>query len=145
MSRSKLLIFGASDLGKTHLSAAVGAGWLKSQSELSLLQRQSSPSSYKEYEKEDELKRLDKFEPLIVDDIGYVKPTDSEGQVLFELITHCYERSSLIITSNKVFSKWDSIFGDNMVTVAAIDRLVHHADIIQIEGESFRKKTSRPR
>jgi len=89
---------------------------------------------------EAELKRLDKYELLIVDDIGYIKPTDSEGQVLFELIAHRYERGSLIITSNQAFSDWDSIFGDNMMTVAAIDRLVHHADIFQIEGESFRKK-----
>ena len=89
---------------------------------------------------EAELKRLDKYELLIVDDIGYIKPTDSEGQVLFELIAHRYERGSLIITSNQAFSDWDSIFGDNMMTVAAIDRLVHHAEIYQIEGESFRKK-----
>ena len=68
-----------------------------------------------------------------------MKPSENEGQVLFELIAHRYERGSLIITSNQAFSEWDSIFGDNMMTVAAIDRLVHHADIIQIEGESFRK------
>ncbi len=89
---------------------------------------------------EDVLKKLDKYELLILDDIGYVKKSDSESQVLFELIAHRYERNSLLITTNQAFSEWDSIFGDNMMTVAAIDRLVHHADIYKIEGESYRKK-----
>lgn len=88
----------------------------------------------------DALRKLDKYELLILDDIGYVKKTDSESQVLFELIAHRYERGSLLITSNQAFSEWDSIFGDNMMTVAAIDRLVHHSDIYQIKGESYRKK-----
>ncbi len=60
--------------------------------------------------------------------------------MLFELIAHRYERNSLLITTNQAFSEWDNIFGDNMMTVAAIDRLVHHADIYKIEGESYRKK-----
>ena len=58
----------------------------------------------------------------------------------FELIAHRYERGSLLITTNQAFSEWDSIFGDNMMTVAVIDRLVHHADIYQIKGDSYRKK-----
>jgi DNA replication protein DnaC len=65
---------------------------------------------------------------------------DNESQVLFELIAHRYERGSLLITTNQAFSEWDGIFGDNMMTVAAIDRLVHQAEIYQIEGESYRKK-----
>ncbi|MFT6984629.1 MAG: DNA replication protein DnaC [Psychromonas sp.] len=75
-----------------------------------------------------------------MDDIGYVKKSDSENQVLFELIADRYERSSLIITSNQPFSKWDRIFGDNMMTVAAIDRLVHHSEIFQLQGDSYSKK-----
>ncbi|WP_368392854.1 ATP-binding protein [Psychrosphaera sp. 1_MG-2023] len=62
------------------------------------------------------------------------------SQVLFELIAHRYERGSMLITSNQAFSEWDSIFGDNMMTVAAIDRLVHHSEIYKLEGESYRKK-----
>jgi DNA replication protein DnaC len=77
---------------------------------------------------------------LIRDDIAYVKKNESESQVLFELIAHRYEHGSLLITTNQTFSEWDSIFGDNMMTVVAIDRLVHHADIYQIEGDSYRKK-----
>ncbi len=86
------------------------------------------------------LKKLDKYELLILDDIGYVRKSDSESQVLFELIAYRYERNSLLITTNQAFSEWGGIFGDNMMTVAAIDRLVHHADIFKIEGESYRKK-----
>jgi DNA replication protein DnaC len=84
--------------------------------------------------------RLDKYQVLVIDDIGYVKKTDAETQVLFEFIAHRYESGSLIITSNQPFSHWDQIFPDTMMTVAAIDRIIHHATIIEIEGESYRKK-----
>ena len=84
--------------------------------------------------------RLDKYQVLIIDDIGYVKKTDAETLVLFEFIAHRYERGSLIITSNQPFSLWDQIFPDTMITVAAIDRIIHHANIIKITGKSYRKK-----
>jgi len=84
--------------------------------------------------------RMDKYRVLIIDDIGYVKKTDGETQVLFEFIAHRYESGSLIITSNQPFSQWDQIFPDPMMTVAAVDRIIHHAHIIEIEGESYRKK-----
>lgn len=139
-----LLIFGASGLGKTHLAAALGYSLI----EQSIRVRFSSSTALVQQlqaarealDLEGALKKLDKYELLILDDIGYVKKTDSESQVLFELIAHRYERGSLLITTNQAFSEWDSILGDNMMTVAAIDRLVHHADIYQIEGESYRKK-----
>ena len=70
------------------------------------------------------------------------RKTDAETQVLFEFIAHRYESGSLIITSNQPFSQWDHIFPDTMMTVAAIDRIIHHATIIEIEGESYRKKQS---
>jgi len=122
-----LILFGASGLGKTHLAASTAL--------VQQLQKAREALSLDE-----ELKKLDKYELLILDDIGYVKKSDSESQVLFELIAHRYERNSLLITTNQAFSEWDSIFGDNMMTVAAIDRLVHHADIYKIEGDSYRKK-----
>ncbi len=84
--------------------------------------------------------RLDKYRVLIIDDIGYVKKTDSETQVLFEFIAHRYESGSLIITSNQPFSHWDQLFPDALMTVAAIDRIIHHSTIIEIEGESYRRK-----
>ena len=75
-----------------------------------------------------------------INDIGYVKKTDAETQVLFEFIAHRYESGSLIITANHPFSAWDQIFPDSMMTVADIDRLIHHATIIELEGESYRKQ-----
>ena len=88
------------------------------------------------------LARLDKYEALILDDIAYVKKTEMETSALFELIAHRYESGSLIITSNQPFNEGDSIFSDNMMTLAAIDRLVHHAQIIEIQAESYRKTQS---
>ncbi|WP_371824817.1 ATP-binding protein [Marinobacter sp. MDS2] len=75
-----------------------------------------------------------------IDDIGYVKKTDAETQVLFEFIAHRYESGSLIVTANQPFSEWDQIFPDSMMTVAAVDRLIHHATIIELEGESYRRQ-----
>jgi DNA replication protein DnaC len=71
-----------------------------------------------------------------------LKKTEQETNVLFELIAHRYERHSLIITSNQSFEDWDELFTDTTMTVAAIDRLVHHAHIIQLTGESYRRKTA---
>lgn len=139
-----ILLFGASGLGKTHLACAIGYGLIEKSVRVKFttsiaitqqLQREKETLGL-----EDALTKLDKYELLILDDIGYVKRTDNESQVLFELIAHRYEKGSMLITSNQAFSEWDSIFGDNMMTVAAIDRLVHHASIYQITGESYRKK-----
>lgn len=139
-----ILLFGASGLGKTHLACAIGYSLLEKSVRVKF---STSTAIVQELQRaketlglNDTLRKLDKYELLILDDIGYVKKTDSESQVLFELIAHRYERGSLLITSNQAFSEWDSIFGDNMMTVAAIDRLVHHSDIYQIRGESYRKK-----
>ncbi len=139
-----VILFGASGLGKTHLAAAIGHALIaqskrvKFTSSTALVQQLQI--AREALSLEGFMKKLDKYELLILDDIGYVKKSDSESQVLFELIAHRYERNSLLITTNQAFSEWDSIFGDNMMTVAAIDRLVHHADIYKIEGESYRKK-----
>ena len=82
---------------------------------------------------------------LIIDDIGYVQKSEAETSVLFELIAHRYEVKSLLITSNHVFSDWDSIFADSTMAVAAIDRLVHHAVILEIKADSFRQKAAQNR
>lgn len=139
-----ILLFGASGLGKTHLACAIGYSLIEKGVRVKF---STSTAVVQDLQKAKEtlglteaLKKLDKYELLILDDIGYVKKSDSESQVLFELIAHRYERGSILITSNQSFSEWDSIFGDNMMTVAAIDRLVHHSDIYQIQGESYRKK-----
>jgi DNA replication protein DnaC len=88
------------------------------------------------------LHKLDRYDLLVIDDLGYVKKSEMETSVLFELIAHRYERKSLLITANQPFRDWDSIFADSMMTVAAIDRLVHHAVILEIQADSFRQQAA---
>jgi len=134
-----ILIFGLPGRGKTHLAAAVGA-------ELVQLGRSVlfTPTyrlvdrllrARRDLELEAELRRLDRFEVLILDDIGYVQQSRDEMEVLFTLLAERYERRSVIITSNLVFSEWDKIFKDPMTTAAAIDRVVHHSIIVEFGKE----------
>jgi DNA replication protein DnaC len=141
-----VLLLGPSGVGKSHIAAAI-AGQLIEQnvrvkwfSAVALVQ--SLQQAKRDLDLMTAMTRLDKYQVLVIDDIGYVKKTDAETQVLFEFIAHRYESGSLIITSNQPFSQWDHIFPDTMMTVAAIDRIIHHATIIEIEGESYRKKQS---
>jgi DNA replication protein DnaC len=94
---------------------------------------------------ESELKRLDRFAAVILDDIGYVQQDRQEMEVLFTFLAERYERRSVLISSNLVFSKWDQIFKDPMTTMAAIDRLVHHATILEFNGESVRAQKAHGR
>lgn len=92
---------------------------------------------------EREIRRLDKFDAVIVDDIGYVQQDREQMEVLLTFLAERYERKSVLITSNLVFSQWDRIFKDPMTTAAAIDRLVHHATILELTGESFRSEAAK--
>lgn len=87
-----------------------------------------------------ELRRLDAFDAVLVDDIGYVQQDREEMEVLFTFLAERYERKSVLITSNLVFSQWDQIFKNPMTTAAAIDRLVHHAVILEMTGPSIRSE-----
>ena len=141
-----LLVFGPSGVGKTHLAAAMGRAMVelgkrvKFSSATTLVQQLQYAKL--QLQLPAALTKLDRFDLLIVDDVGYVKKTEAETSVLFELIAHRYERRSLLITANQPFSQWDSIFSDSMMTVAAVDRLVHHALILEIQAESFRKQSA---
>ena len=84
------------------------------------------------------LKKLDRFDAIILDDLGYTQQSREEMEVLFTFLAERYERRSVLISSNLVFSKWDQIFKDPMTTMAAVDRLVHHAIILEFDGESQR-------
>ena len=84
------------------------------------------------------LKKLDRFDAIILDDLGYVQQSREEMEVLFTFLAERYERRSVWISSNLVFSKWDQIFKDPMTTMAAVDRLVHHAIILEFDGETQR-------
>lgn len=87
---------------------------------------------------EEHLRNLDRFDAIILDDLSYVKQEREEMEVLFTFLAERYERRSVMLSSNLVFSKWDQIFKDPMTTMAAIDRLVHHAIILEFNGESMR-------
>jgi len=91
------------------------------------------------------LKRLARYDVLMIDDFGYVKQNREEMEVLFTLLAHRYERGSVLITSNLPFSKWEMIFKDPMTTAAAIDRLVHHSVILELNVPSYRAEQARKR
>ena len=141
-----LLLFGASGVGKTHLAAAVARRMVelgkrvKFFSAIALVQFLQQAKL--QLQLQNALKKLGRFDLLVLDDLGYVKKSEAETSVLFELIAHRYERKSLLITANQPFSQWDTIFTDSMMTVAAVDRLVHHALIVDIQAESYRKQSA---
>jgi DNA replication protein DnaC len=88
------------------------------------------------------INRLDRFDLLILDDLAYVTKDQAETSVLFELISARYERRSMLITANQPFGEWNRIFPDPAMTLAAIDRLVHHATIVEMNVESYRRRTA---
>jgi len=92
---------------------------------------------------EQALRNLDRFEVVILDDIGYVQQSREEMEVLFTFLAERYERRSIMISSNLVFSKWDQIFKDPMTTMAAVDRLVHHSIILEFSGDSLRARRAK--
>jgi DNA replication protein DnaC len=89
------------------------------------------------------LKKLSRYDALIIDDIGYVQQSREEMEVLFTLLAERYERGSVMLTSNLPFSKWEKIFKDPMTTAAAIDRLVHHSVILELNVKSYRLEHSK--
>ena len=141
-----IILFGASGLGKTHLASAIAYEVIKQGVRVLFTKTTSLVQKLQEAKKSyylaDSIAKLNKYQLLILDDIGYAKKDELETSVLFELIADRYETGSLIITSNLAFSDWDKIFPDNMVAVAAIDRIIHHSTIITLNGESYRKKNS---
>ena len=144
---ANILIFGASGTGKTHLAAAIGAGarrprQARASSPAPPISSRSSrpPAATSPFPAM--LAKLDRFDCLILDDLGYVRKDQAETAVLFELIAERYERKSLITTCNQPFSEWNQIFPDPAMTVAAIDRLVHHATILELNTESYRRRTA---
>jgi DNA replication protein DnaC len=89
---------------------------------------------------QDELRRLGRYPLLVVDEVGYVPFEPEAANLFFQLVSSRYERASLIVTSNKPFGRWGEVFGDEVVAAAMIDRLVHHAEVISLKGDSYRLK-----
>lgn len=144
-----ILIFGPSGTGKTHLCSALGRSMVELGKRVKFVTAtdlvQQLQLAKLQLELQSLLAKLDRYDLLIIDDLGYVKKSDAETSVLFELIAHRYERRSILVTANQPFSQWDSIFSDSMMTVAAIDRLIHHATIIEMQAQSFRKQAAAKR
>lgn len=140
-----ILIFGPSGVGKTHLAAAIGSHLLENRARV-LFTRTTTLIQKLQIAKQgltlsSALEKLNKYECIILDDFGYANKDMMETNVLFELISERYERKSLIITCNQPFGEWNHIFQDKAMAIAAIDRLVHDAKILQINKESYRKNS----
>jgi DNA replication protein DnaC len=141
-----VIAFGNPGTGKTHLVAALGHELVRQNRTVlfapafQIVQRLLAAK--RELRLTQELRKLDRFEALILDDIGYVQQDREEMEVLFTLLAERYERKSVLITSNLVFSQWDQIFKDTMTTAAAVDRVVHHSVILELGPKSFRAEAA---
>ncbi len=143
-----ILAFGLPGRGKTHLLSAIAREIVVRHdcrvfftTTFHLVQQMLRAK--KDLALESMLRKLDRFDVVLLDDIGYVQQDRQEMEVLFTFLSERYERRSLMITSNLVFSQWDKIFKDPMTTAAAIDRLVHHAVILELDNESYRAREAR--
>jgi DNA replication protein DnaC len=141
-----ILCFGPPGSGKSHLGAALGHALVENGFRVLFTRTtdlvQKLQTARQELALTAAIEKLDKFDLLILDDLSYVHKSQAETSVLFELIAARYERRSIMITANQPFGAWDSIFPDKAMTIAAIDRLVHHAAIFEMNVESFRRRTA---
>lgn len=142
-----LLIFGNPGTGKTHLCIALAREWClmgrrvlyRSASQIvEELKKAQTSNSLHAY-----IKQLDRIDCLILDDISYIPWDKQDTALLFQLISERYEQRSLVITSNLPFSKWETFFPDKITAVAAIDRLVHHSEILELNAPSYRKSKAK--
>jgi DNA replication protein DnaC len=148
-SGANLLLFGQSGTGKSHVLAAIGSALIDAGRRVLFIRTtdmvQKLQNARRELTLTATLEKLDKFDLICLDDLSYVRKDQAETSVLFELIAQRYERHSIAITANQPFSAWNQIFPEPAMTVAAIDRLVHHATIIEMNGESYRKRSASAR
>ena len=143
---ANLILFGPPGGGKSHLAAAIGLalienGWRVLFARTSDLV-QKLQVARRELGLEAAIARLDKYHLLILDDLAYVTKDQAETSVLFELISARYEQRSTLITANQPFGEWNRIFPDPAMTLAAVDRLVHHATIFEMNVESYRRRAA---
>lgn len=143
---ANLILFGPPGTGKSHLASAIGLalienGWRVLFSRTSDLV-QKLQLARRDLALEATMAKLDKYHLLILDDLAYVTKDQAETSVLFELISARYERRSMLITANQPFGEWGKVFPDPAMTLAAVDRLVHHATIFEMNVESYRRRAA---
>jgi DNA replication protein DnaC len=135
--------------GKTHLICALGQALIRQDKRVYFttcaLLLQELLAAKRDLKLPKLFKKLNRFHAVIIDDIGYVQQEKEEMDVLFTLLAERYERGSVMITSNLAFSKWEKIFKDPMMTAAAIDRIVHHSVILELNISSYRMITATDR
>jgi len=143
-----LLAFGPPGAGKTHLIAGIGHALIDRGYRVLFMRTselvQRLQAARRDLRLPAELAKLDRFDLLILDDLSYARRDQAETSVLFELIAERYERKSIAITANAPFSQWDQVFPDKAMTVAAVDRLVHHATILEMNVDSYRRRAALP-
>src|SRR6266436_5469781 len=143
-----LLAFGPPGVGKTHLLAGLGHALIERGHRLLFMRTselvQRLQAARRDLRLPAELAKLDRFDLIILDDLSYARRDQAETSVLFELISERYERKSIAISANAPFSAWDEVFPDKAMTVAAVDRLVHHATILEMNVDSYRRRAAQP-
>jgi len=146
---TNVLAFGLPGVGKSHALCAVGHALVEAGHAVLFTPAyglvQELLNAKRDLELPRILRKLDLFEVILLDDLGYVQQSPEEAEVLFTLLAERYERRSVMVTSNLVFSQWDRIFRDQMATAAAIDRLVHHAVLLEFDVPSYRTERAKRR
>lgn len=143
-----LLAFGLPGTGKTHLLAGIGHALIDRGLKVLFVRTgeliQRLQAARRDLRLPAELAKLDRFDLIVLDDFSYARRDQAETSVLFELIAERYERKSIAITANAPFSAWDDVFPDKAMTVAAVDRLVHHSTILEMNVDSYRRRAALP-
>jgi DNA replication protein DnaC len=144
VARENIVFLGPPGTGKTHL--AIGLAIRACQAGHRVLFATASQwvarlaDSHTAGRLQAELLRLGRYPLLVIDEVGYIPFEPEAANLFFQLVSARYERASLIVTSNKPFGRWGEVFGDDVVAAAMIDRLVHHADVVALKGDSYRLK-----
>lgn len=144
--KENVLLFGKPGAGKTHLICGISQELIRKGRRILFttcgMLVQKLLAAKRDLKLAQQIKKLSKYEAIVIDDIGYVQQSREEMEVLFTFLAERYERGSVMITSNLQFSKWERIFKDPMTTAAAIDRVVHHSVILELDIDSYRMETA---
>ena len=146
---TNILAFGPPGTGKSHLAAALGHALVEAGYRVLFTRTtdlvQQLQTARQELKLAGAIEKLDKYHHIVLDDLSYLQKNQAETSVLFELISARYERRSIMITANQPFGAWDQIFPDPAMTIATIDRLVHHSIIFEMNTDSYRRRTAQAR